>query len=162
MIVVSNTSPLTNLASIGRFDLLEKLYSKITIPPVVLEELNNQGQMWPGYHESLNADWISLQNVENFTLVTALRRDLDDGEAHAIALAIELDAELLLMDEREGRRQAQRFGLKVIGVVGLLLEAKIQHKITYIQPELDALRQQAGFYISNQLYDDVLKHAKER
>jgi uncharacterized protein len=63
MIIVSDTSPLTNLAAIGRFDLLQKLFGKIHIPEVVLEELNYQGKIWPGFNETVQADWISRHKI---------------------------------------------------------------------------------------------------
>lgn len=162
MIVVSNTSPLTNLAAIGRHDLLRQLYGEIQIPEAVLQELSSQGQHWPGYHETVQSAWVHQHTVQNTALIKALQRDLDAGESEAIALAIEYNAGLLLMDEREGRHQAKRFGLKVLGVVGVLLEAKAQHKIAQIQPELDALRQKAGVYLGQDTYDLVLKLADER
>jgi hypothetical protein len=161
MIVVSNTSPLTNLAAIGRFDLLHQLYGEIYIPEAVLQELSSQGQQWPGYHETVQSAWIFQHPVQNTALVKALQRDLDAGESEAIAMAIEYDAGLLLMDEREGRHQAKRFGLKVLGVIGVLLEAKAQQKIAQIQPELDALRQKAGFHLSQEVYDLALGLAGE-
>ena len=59
MIVVSNTSPLTNLAAIGRFNLLHEIYGDLHIPEAVWQELSNQGQIWPGYQETSSATWIA-------------------------------------------------------------------------------------------------------
>jgi len=94
-------------------------------------------------------------------LVTALRRDLGLGESESIALALELGADLILLDEKEGRHTAQRLGLRVIGVVGILLEAKTQGAIDKVGPSLDALRQTAGFYLSEQLYQSILALTNE-
>ncbi len=161
MVVVSNTSPLTNLAAIGQFDLLRQLYEEIHIANGVWDELNAKGKQWPGAENVAAADWIKRQSVKNQVLVDALRDDLDRGEAESIALAKELNANLILMDEREGRRTAQRLGLRVIGVVGILLEAKAKRLARSIRPHLDALRQTAGFYISDSLYDSALLQAGE-
>jgi predicted nucleic acid-binding protein len=161
MIVVSNTSPLTNLATIGQFDLLRRLYVNLHIPQGVWDELNAGGQRWPGRDEAAAANWIERHTVQNQALVLALRRDLDRGEAESIALALELSADLVLMDEREGRRAAQQMGLNVIGVVGILLEAKAQQVIDNLRPHLDALRQTAGFYLSESLYQHALALAGE-
>jgi predicted nucleic acid-binding protein len=161
MIVVSNTSPLTNLVAIGQFDLLRRLYASLYIPAGVWEDLNASGQHWPGRDEVAAADWIQTRAVKNQTLVTALRRDLDRGEAESIALALELSADLVLMDEREGRHAAQRMGVPVIGVVGILIEAKAQGAIDSIRPHLDALRQTAGFYLSQSLYQYAVLLADE-
>ncbi len=81
MIVVCNTSPLTNLAAIGQFALLHQLYGRLHIAEGVWEELNARGQHWPGRDEVATADWIERHTVQNQALVTALRRDLDRGEA---------------------------------------------------------------------------------
>ena len=104
MIVVSNTSPLTNLAAIGQFDLLHRLHGQVHIAEGVWEELNAGGRRWPGRDEVAAANWIERRPVQNRWLVAALQRDLDRGEAETIALALELGAELVLLDEREGRR----------------------------------------------------------
>jgi uncharacterized protein len=161
MIVVSNTSPLTNMAAIGQFDLLRRLYGRLHIARGVWEELNAEGERWPGRDEVATADWIERHEVKNQALVTALQRDLDRGEAESIALALELGANLVLLDEKEGRRAAKRLGLRVVGVVGVLLEAKAGRAVDALRPHLDALRQTAGFYLSKSLYHHALMLAGE-
>lgn len=161
MIVVSNTSPLTNLAAIGQFHLLHRLYNQIHIAYGVWEELQADGQRWPGYDEVASADWIEQHTVHNLALVRVLQRDLDFGEAQTIALALECGANWVLMDEREGRHAAQRLGLQVIGIIGMLLEAKAQHHIEQIVPLLEKLRHNAGFYISDALYQKARDLAGE-
>ena len=86
---VSNTSPLTNLAAIGQFDLLRDLYGGLLVAETVWEELNARGRAWPGCAEVAAADWIERRAVQNGPLVTALRERLDPGEAETIALAVE-------------------------------------------------------------------------
>jgi len=113
MIVVTNTSPLTNLAAIGQFELLRRLFTTVHIPRGVWNELNAGERRWPGHDQVAAADWVEQHAVHDQALVTALRRDLDRGEAESIALALELGADLVLMDEREGRRAAQRLGLQL-------------------------------------------------
>jgi predicted nucleic acid-binding protein len=161
MIVVSNTSPLTNLAAIGQFDLLRRLYPKLHIAQGVWEELNAGSRRWPGCEQVAQADWIEQHTVHNQDLVVALQRDLDRGEAETIALALELGADLVLLDEKEGRHTAQRFGLCVVGVVGILLEAKTTGAVGTVRPHLDSLRQTAGFYLSASLYQHALALAGE-
>jgi uncharacterized protein len=161
MIVVSNTSPLTNLAAIGQFDLLQQLYSEVHIATGVWDELNARGIHWPGREETSSASWIKQHHIKNKDLVTALQRDLDRGEAESIALALELNADLLLLDEQEGRRSAQRMELDFVGIVGVLLEAKHSGFIETIRPHLDALRQTAGFYLSESVYQHALSLAEE-
>lgn len=161
MIVVSNTSPLTNLAAIGLFDLLHKLYDHVDIPVGVWEELNAYEKHWPGRKEVVTAEWISKRDVKNLDLVSALRADLDRGEAEAITLALELQADLVLLDEKEGRRMASRLGLQVTGVVGILIVAKEQGYLGQVRPWLDALRNLAGFYLSDAVYTMALRMSGE-
>jgi predicted nucleic acid-binding protein len=158
MIVVSNTSPLTNLAAIGLFDLPHRLYGDLHIAHGVWDELNASGKRWPGCDEVSKADWIEQHIVQNQALVAALQRDLDRGEAET---ALELGADLVLLDEKEGRHAAQRLGLRVLGVVGILLDAKANGAIGTLRPHLDTLRQTAGFYLSTSLYQHALALAKE-
>lgn len=161
MIVVSNTSPLTNLATIGLFPLLYKLYGHLYIAEGVWRELNAYNQPWPGSQNVANASWIKRLEPSNQDTIIALRRDLDQGEAETIALALELQADIVLLDERDGRYAAERFGLSVVGVLGILLEAKAKNYVNQVEPHLMALRQQAGFYIHDNLYEYVLTLANE-
>ncbi len=161
MIVVSNTSPLTNLAAIGKFHLLRDLYGYIHIPVAVWNELNAFGRAWPGRDEVLAAEWVTRRSIQNVPLATALQRDLDTGEAETIALALEMKADLVLMDEREGRHIAQRLGLNVVGVVGILIAAKAHSLVDTIQPLLDDLRHKAGFYLNDAVYRKALEIAGE-
>jgi hypothetical protein len=77
-------------------------------------------------------------------VVTALLSELDHGEAETIALAAEVHADLVLLDERMARRVAVRFGLKFVGLLGVLMEAKAKGLIPAVRPVVDLLRSQAG------------------
>jgi uncharacterized protein len=162
MIVASDTSPLTSLAAIGQFELLRTLYGELHIAEGVWHELNHGGRRHPGSHEVEKASWIYRHKVREQILVMALRRDLDRGEAETLALAVELKADLVLLDEKEGRRIANRLGFRPLGVLGVLLQAKSLGAIAEIRPLLDALREQAGFFLSESLYGQVLEQAGEK
>ena len=162
MIVVSNTSPLTNLAAINHFELLQKLYGAIHIAQGVWQELNHGGLRHPGSREVEGASWCHHYEVSSRDLVTTLRRDLDKGEAETLALAIELKADLVLLDEQEGRHAAIRLGLVPLGVLGVLLQAKRLGMIEEIRSRLDALRHQAGFFLKDILYRQMLEQAGEK
>jgi predicted nucleic acid-binding protein len=161
MKVVSNTSPIINLAWIGQLELLRELYGVIHIPEAVWHEIVAQGAGQPGAKEVSSADWIKVCAVENKHLVLALHQDLDAGEAEAIALALEQQAGLLLMDERLGRETARYFGLNYTGLIGVLIEAKHKGLIGSIKEYLDKLRTMAGFHISQPLYLKVLQDQGE-
>ena len=87
--------------------------------------------------------------------------NLDIGEAEAIALALELKADELLIDERLGRREAVRLGLSITVVLGVLLIAKNRGLIAKVKPIMESLISQANFRISHQLYEEVLQTANE-
>jgi uncharacterized protein len=161
MIVVSNSSPLVSLGAIGRLDLLRTLYGTISIPRAVHYEVAVRGSGRPGAAEVQSFDWISSRDVGDPNLATVLQGKLDLGEAEAIALALELQADLLLMDERLGRIEAARFGLRFIGTLGVLIEAKARGHLQEIKPVLDELRTNAGFRMSEALRARVLQETNE-
>lgn len=159
MIVVSNTSPITNLAAIGQLNLLQQLFQTVIISEVVYRELTADGGRYPGAIVQ-TMDWIETRKVTNTAVVTALRLELDEGEAETIALAQEISADLVLMDERLGRAAAARFGLRVAGLLGVLVEAKQQGFIAEIKPFVDNLLN-VGFHIKQDLYQRVLRAVGE-
>ena len=83
MSIVSNASPLINLARIGKLDLLRHLYGELVIPEAVWREVVIEGEGQPGADEIKAATWIKRQLVTNRQLVQALRQELDVGEAEA-------------------------------------------------------------------------------
>ena len=106
-------------------------------------------------------EWIETRAVANRALVTALQMELDEGEAEAIALAKELAADLLLLDERRGRVVAAHLDLRLIGLLGVRIEAKRKGCLPLVKPVLDDLVAKAGFWVSQQLYARVLLAAGE-
>ena len=161
MIVVSNTSPITNLASIGQLDLLRELYGEVSIPQAVFDEIVVAGEGRPGAEAVRDSAWVVVRPAGLRDVRSALELELDAGEAEAIALAVELGADLVLLDERLGRRAARRLGLRPFGLLGVLLESKNSGLVTVIRPLLDDLRTVAGFWLSDDLYNEVLRLAGE-
>jgi hypothetical protein len=162
MIVVTNTSPIINLAAVGQLGLLRQLYGQIVIPQAVYAEIVGRGAGQPGADEVAASDWIRTRQVVNRTAVAALQLELDDGEAEAIALAVEASADLLLMDEALGRAIAARFGLRFIGLLGCLVKAKNKELVSAVRPIVDDLIEKASFWIGRPLYERVLQAAGER
>jgi len=159
MTVVSNTSPIINLACINKLDILEKLYQKIIIPPAVFEEITNNNQ--PGSEEVRSLQWFEVQDIKNKLFLESLKNDLDDGEAEAISLSIQLKSDLLLLDERKGRNVAARFDVVYTGVLGILLIAKEEKLIDSVKSLMDDLISTIGFWIDKEIYNHVLGLAKE-
>lgn len=161
MVIVSNTSPISNLAKIGQLTLLQQLYGTILIPTAVHTELLDPRAGTTIIQAVQTATYIQVQSVQNQELVDRLLISLNIGEAEAIGLASEIQATHLLIDERLGRQTAKNLRLKVTGVLGILLAAKNQGLIPFVQPVMDSLISQANFWISQQLYAKTLKAANE-
>jgi predicted nucleic acid-binding protein len=161
VIIVSDASPIICLSAVDHLDLLRQLYGQVWIPESVREEISRPGSHQPGVAELQAASWILSKSARNEVLVRALEGELDQGEAEAIALAVELEAELLLIDERRGRKVASRLGVRPIGTLGVLIEAKQKDLIPEVGPILKDLQEKAGFRISIQLHEHVLAVAGE-
>lgn len=161
MIVVSDTSPLCNLRLVDCLWLLREIYGIVIIPNVVADELASARN--PDLQNICNLEWIQTRTVGDLTRVQRLQtqRGLDPGEAHAIALAIELKADELLIDERLGRREALQLRLPIIGILGILVVAKQRGLIPIVKPIMNALIDRAGFRVSNHLYQRVLASSNE-
>jgi predicted nucleic acid-binding protein len=159
MRVVSNTSPILNLAIVGRLDVLRQQFGTVSIPREVHEELRVDEQL-PGCEEirkALAAGWITVVEVTNVGMRDALRAELDGGEAEAIVLASELQAERVLLDEREARRVAIQLGLRVTGVVGVLAKAYGRNRTEELLFVLRELEDRAGFRLSKDIMDAILR-----
>ena len=124
MIVVSDTSPVSNLIIIGRLELLKAVFTDVLIPPTVDREIQALSKFGHNLQDYKNAGWIKVVEPQNIPKVTSLKISLDEGEAEAIALALEVDCEFLLMDERIGTNIAREEGLQTIGLIGVLIKAK--------------------------------------
>lgn len=155
-IVVSNASPLINLARVGYFDLLVAFYRQIVIRQAVYEEIVVRGEGREGSREVRAADWVTVQVPQDDLAVRALAAELGTGEASAIVLAQELGASLLLIDEIRGRRIAQQLGLQVRGTLGILARAKREGRLSSLREALDLLRAR-GTWIDQALYEEILR-----
>lgn len=144
---VTNSTCLISLESIGQLSLLPALFEPIVIPPGVQQEFGSA------------ADWLKVQAPVNDALVATLAQIVDEGEAEAIALALERRA-LLILDDRKARQWAKRLRVRVVGTVGLLIRAKRQGFLDAVKPHLNALRV-AGFHLSQALEEEALRLANE-
>lgn len=156
--VVLNNTPLVALWSINRWDLLHDLFGEIHITPAVeVEFLATETES--RRHDLNQATWIQVTAVEN-PRHTRSFIGLDQGEAETLALAVEQDARLVIIDEIKGRSFAQRLGLPLTGTMGVLLLAKENGLVAEIAPLIDQL-QEAGLYLTPELVSAVLSFAGE-
>ena len=161
MRVVSNTSPLSNLAAIDHIDLLQQIYPQILIPPAVHAELIRFSKIQPAIYTCLKSGFLEICQPTNTALIQTLNQPLDLGEAEAIALAVEIQADRLLIDESLGRGIAETYTLKIRGILGILVNAKEQGLLIEVKPLLDDLIETASFRVSNELYERILQAAGE-
>lgn len=152
MFAVSNSSPLIALASIDRLNLLQTLFESVVIPLAVDREIKRSIPAAP--------PWLRVQSLASTLPTIVLRRSLGDGEREAIALAVELHADWIILDDRPARGAAAAAGLNVVGTVGVLLGAKKVGLIGRIRPELDSLLKNS-FFLGPELYGELVHAAGE-
>ena len=150
-LVVSNASPLIAFERIGRLDLPEQLFGTILIPPAVVTEV---GPTVAGL------TWLTQRPLVGQVSARITDARLGGGETEAIALAIELNANWVLLDDEPARRLARELGVPTIGTVGLLMAAKRREVIPSVRPILDALIA-VDFRISRDLFAGTLDEAGE-
>jgi len=136
MIVVSNSSPLILLSKLGHFDLLRRLFNQIVVSQDVWDEVVVRGAGRPGAAEMQQANWIRVATLSNPAqlAVWQTQHNLGVGELSTILLALDLSADVSLIDERRARLLAQAQGVAVLGVVGAL-------QLGYRSGEISDLRQ---------------------
>lgn len=159
--VVSNSSPIIHLAKIGYLDLLQEFFGELLIPEAVYEECIIEGGDRPEVSIIKQASWLRVVPVTNQNLVSLLKSEIDRGEAESIALALETQAALILLDDADAREKARLYHLKITGILGLLIRAKRSGKLTSLSTLLDALRD-TGFWLSATLIDRLLIEVGER
>ncbi len=122
LLTVSNSSVIIALARICRLDLLERLFRRILIPEAVWKEITVEGK--PGSEKIRRTGFIHVKRMRSEKLAFLLKEFVDDGEAEAIALALDISANILLVDDRDARDLAKKLGLQVMGTLGVLALAK--------------------------------------
>ena len=149
--VVSNSSPLIALDHIGRLDLLRQLFGTVLIPPAVTCETTPRLKLPP---------WITEQALTQGIEPQILRAALGPGESEAISLALELNVDWIILDDRRGRGLADILGLPVMGTLGVLLFCKSRGFLPLIRPLVDDLVN-TGFHVAPDVYEEVLVGAGE-
>ena len=163
MIVVADTTPIITLMKLQRLDLLERLFDTVIIPNAVYEELISNSNYLTEAQMVVACPFLKRIEVSDRQSIKILREvvGLDAGESEAIALAEEKNAALLIIDERKGRRVAKQMELKIIGTIGILLQAfdcEILSK-TEILSYAEKLKN-SKIRISDTLFELVLAHVK--
>ena len=154
-IVVSDTSPLRALSHLGCLALLHDLFGEVIVPPAVIAELEHpRSKLPPLLIRGL--PYVRIESPRDQALVNDLLDTLDPGESEAIALALELRADLILVDDATAREVASHRGLIALGVLGTLLRAKQKGFLDTLTPLIDRLQGELGFFVSSSVRDQVL------
>lgn len=157
MLVVADSSPLIVLVNIGHIDVLPALFVGVTIPSQVAQEVGDPRRPRPVL-DFINTPppWLTVQNPASVEAIPLLHA----GETAAISLARELNADLLLIDEVQGRRAAAARNIKLTGTVGVL-ELAAEARLLDLKNAFDRLKQ-TDFWISNKLLDERLALFQKR
>ena len=158
LLVVSNSSVIIALAQVCRLDLLEKLFREILVPKAVWREATVEGK--PGSEKVRKTKFIHIERVRSEGLALLLKEFVDNGEAEAIALALEVGANILLVDDRDARDLAKKLGLQVMGTLGVIALAKYRGLIQEAKPIIDRLVE-SGFWISRRILEQFLRELDE-
>lgn len=163
MIVVADTTPIITLMKLQRLDLLEKLFDTVGVPHAVFEELTSNSNYLIEAQMITECPFIKRFEVIDRQSIKILREvvGLDAGESEAIALAEEKNADLLIIDERKGRRVAKQMKLKIVGTIGILLQA-FDYKILSQEEIFSCLEKlrNSRIRISDSLFELILDHVK--
>ena len=163
MTIVSDTTPIISLIKINRLDLLEKLFQEVLIPDAVYHELTTNQTFSSEAKEVKKAAFLKVSPVQNKQSIQILQAvsGLDDGESEAIVLAGEKQSDVLIIDERRGRKVAQQLGITITGTVGVLVQANNEGMLSKADAKicLDFLKQ-SNIRLSENLIQDALNMMK--
>jgi uncharacterized protein len=157
MIVVADTSVILNLCRVQHDHLLQQLFKRVLIPEEVADEFTRLTNVHKRFSGLILPEWVEVLAAPGSFPVEVVQAELDPGEAAAIALSLERKADALLIDEILGRRIATKLGIRTIGIVRILIEARDKNLIPRLTTLLDRLENEANFWISEELRLEVLK-----
>ena len=152
-VVVVNSTPIITLAIVDQLALLHRLYSTVLIPRAVHQEVLAGGPNRAGVPQLAAAPWIEVVDLKDPRRADLLS-DLDRGEAEVIALAQELNVDLVVIDERLGRRHAKRLGISLTGTLGVLLRSKREGLVSEIGSIIHEIRRR-GVRLGDALVEKV-------
>jgi uncharacterized protein len=155
LVVVSDSSVITGLLAINKLYLLQNLFHNVLLTPTVYSELSTlEKYNYP--IEDINTPWINVKGIKDYKKLQSLKLELDLGEAESIVLALEEKADYLLVDEKKGRDIAKKEGLKIIGLLGILVQAKTVGLIPLLKPEIEILTSKIEFRLHQKLIQAAL------
>lgn len=153
MIVLSDSGPLIALSKINYLHILYEFFEEIIIPQAVWIEVVEKGKERPGSKEVQDANWIIVNNVTNILGTEALKHEIGIGESETIILAKELNADIVLIDDRIAREIAKSMGLNVAGTLMIIYEAINKKIINEDFREIIKIMRKNNIWISDEILD---------
>jgi len=160
-IVVANSSVLIFLSKIKLLDILKKLFGTVYIPEAVYHEVVVEGGERSGAIEVKKADWVKIVHIKNKRLANYLRQEIDVGEAEAIVLALELKADVILLDDADARMIARSMGLNIKGTIGVLLLAWRKGLLEDVEEKIKELMSK-GYRLRSDIYLRIIEEIRKR
>ncbi len=161
MVVVADTSVLLNLCRVRLEHLLPQLFGEVWIPPMVEYEFKRLSAVHPRFSGLLLPTWVKLSDAVNVPPEVSACPDLDPGETEALALALSLHADFVLVDDLAARQAARHLLQRSTGIGGILLLAKGSGLISAVGPCLERLQKEGRFYMSKTFQAEMLRLAGE-
>jgi uncharacterized protein len=161
MIVVADTSVILNLCRVQHERLLQQLYQRVMIPSRVALEFKTLAGTQSRFTGLVLPEWIGVLPDPTSLPDQVVQANLDAGESAAIALCLNEKADAILMDEALGRRVAEQLGLRVVGILGLLVQSHQRGLVFKVRDVLDRLEKEANFWVSPHLRAKVLQAVGE-
>lgn len=144
-VIISDTSCFITLSGAGELDLLHKVYGQIYTTTEVAEPL---------------PDWVQIENVQDKSKQLLLEMQIDKGESSAIALSLETENSIVILDDYKARKIADKLGLIYTGTVGVIIKAKLKGIIPSIKPLMEKIKEN-GFHLTTEIEIIAFKEAQE-
>ena len=161
MIVIADTSVILNLCRVQHERLLQQLFQRVLVPTQVADEFARLSKVQQRFSGVALPDWIEILPAPQSFPPEVVQAHLDLGEAAAIALCLNQRADALWIDESLGREVAAKLGVRTIGILGILIEARRRKFIPDVKPIPERYETDAGFWIAPNLRNRVLQLAEE-
>lgn len=158
--VIVNSTPLIALCHVNQLVVLKQLYGEITIPKAVYDEISVKEDSICKKTVDESLDWIHVQEIQNYVAKTMFKSQLHEGEVEVMILAMEQQADIVIIDDQNAKKYAKYLKLPVTGTLGVLMKAKQNGYIAELKPILDRMIQN-GIYIKANLIELCLKQVGE-
>jgi predicted nucleic acid-binding protein len=159
--IVSNTTPISNFLHLGQMEILKTIFKELHVPMAVHSEIETYFSGDHQWQRCLDEDFIIRTEVQTSPKIQELMIHLHMGEAEALCLCIENNAQLCLLDDRDARIIARLNNIPVSGTLGVLIKAKKMGIIESVKELIDRLRTDHHYWIDDAMYNKVLSLSNE-